>query len=530
MTLEKILILTGHEEAKPDFDIAGVANMVCVTNNMQLTPGTQVELILGCPGEMNKARARAIVATLEGSRVSAEASDRMVVAEIHGGSGSVEYVVCLVLRGTRAGYAHEMPTYTYLLQVQPKGGGNWANLLEPRTGTPIDGTFGTVDVPESGLPDAATKKMARFSDIGLKRRVTFWEGRRVNERLYSNEFFCVIYDDGTITGVDGVARDSGDASSQDSAHVRPGCPHAPHDVSCGHEGPCMFAHHGRDCKATRPVCPSCFDEVFPSRVPDIVGQVRREGELVLRCSSCEQLSFQFDTDLICDLCQWLVPDVNEELEERFAANGGEFSPRPGSCPGCSHQMPQLAGPFTLGCPKCGQSVILSLESFRPGTTTTTMCPNRECSLYIKIPPSIWCPVCGQNLRPLNIVTKLTLEANDTRPSVRSNVREDESTRLARRLAEAAEASLRNFRYLSQEQQGLLLNERYLDSLISSVDQADAWIRGTVEIRAAGHQLNREGGMRAMQEVHQQVMELGLNYRNAAREIERCWDGVGDWLG
>ncbi|MGW3984989.1 hypothetical protein ACWEMN_52685, partial [Streptomyces mirabilis] len=60
--------------------------------------------------------------------------------------------------------------------------------------------------------------------------------------------------------------------------------------------------------------------------------------------------------------------------------------------------------------------------------------------------------------------------------------------------------------------------------------ADAWIRDAVEIRTAGHQLNREGGMHAMQEVHQQVMELGLNYRNAAREIERCWDGIGHWLG
>ncbi|MGX1675192.1 hypothetical protein [Streptomyces sp. NPDC055400] len=423
-----------------------------------------------------------------------------------------------------------MPIYTYLLQVHPKGGGNWANLLEPRSGSPVDGTFGTVDVPESGLSDAATDKMNRFSGMGLKLRVAFWEGRKVNERLYSNEVFRLIYDDGRIVYADEVARDSGDESSHGSGNVRPGCPHAPHDGSCGHDGACMLAHHGRDCDAVRPVCPSCFDEVFPSRVPDIVEQVRRAGELVLRCSSCEQLSFQFDTDLICHLCHWLVPDANEELEDRFAANGGEFPPQPDSCPGCSNQLPQLEGPFTFGCPKCGQSVILAQDAFRPGTTIKTMCPNRECGLYITIPPSIWCRVCGQNLRPLDVARRLTLEANDTRPPARSNVREGDSTRLSRRLAEAADAGLRNYPYLSKEQQGLLLDRGYLDSLIPSADQADAWVRGAVEIRAAGHQLNRNGGMRAMQETHQQVMELGLNYRDAAREIERLWDGIGDWWG
>ncbi|MFD4348893.1 hypothetical protein ACFWQ6_29130 [Streptomyces coelicoflavus] len=423
-----------------------------------------------------------------------------------------------------------MPLYTYLLQVHPRGGGNWANLLEPRSGSPVDGTFGTVDVLVNGLSAVAAEKMNRFSDMGLKMRVAFWEGRKVNERLYSNEVFRLIYDDGRVLDAAEVAQDDGAGSSRDSRKARPGCPNAPHDVSCGHEGACMFAHHGRDCDAVRPVCPACFDEVFPSRVPDIVAQIRRAGELVLRCSSCEQLSFRFDTDLICDLCNWLVPDTNEELEDRFAANGGEFPAQPGSCPGCSNQLPQLPGPFTFGCPKCGQSVILAKDAFRPGTTVKTMCPNRACGLYITIPPSIWCQVCGQNPRPWDVVTRLTLEANDTRPPARSNVREDDSTRLARRLAEAADSGLRNFPYLSTEQQHLLLDRGHLDSLIPSLDQADTWVRGAVEIRAAGHELNRNGGMRAMQEAHQQVMELGLNYRDAAREIERLWDGIGEWWG
>lgn len=95
-TLEKILILTGLKEEDPNFDMVGVANMICVSNNIKLAPGTQIELVLGCPGEVNKKRARAIVSTLESSRVTAGASDRMVVADIHGNRG-VKYVVCLVL-------------------------------------------------------------------------------------------------------------------------------------------------------------------------------------------------------------------------------------------------------------------------------------------------------------------------------------------------------------------------------------------------------------------------------------------------
>jgi hypothetical protein len=39
---------------------------------------------------------------------------------------------------------------------------------------------------------------------------------------------------------------------------------------------------------------------------------------------------------------------------------------------------------------------------------------------------------------VGVIRKLTLEANDVRLATRSNVREDADTRLARRLADAAE--------------------------------------------------------------------------------------------
>jgi hypothetical protein len=421
-----------------------------------------------------------------------------------------------------------MTIYTYLLQVLPRGGGNWANLLEPHTGTPVDGTLGTVDVAETGLLRAARKIMQPYSDIQLRLRVSFWEGRKVNEKLYANEVFRTVYDDDTVVAAETGASGPGDGPVRRSENVRPGCPHAPHDGSCGHDGPCAFAHRGRDCEAVRPVCPACFDEERPAAVAGIVSQIQQVGELVLRCSSCEQLSFQFDAELVCATCHWLVPDVNEELGDRYAANGGGFATPPGSCPGCGNQIPQTPGPFSFGCPKCGRSVILSLDSARPGTTIKTMCPNRECGEYLTIPPSIWCQECGQNLRPLNVVRKLTLEVNDFRLAGRSNVREDETTRLARRLAEAGESSTRRYSYLSQKQKELLLDRRYLDSLAWSAESPEEWIRDIVEIRKAGHELNRKGGMRAMREVHQRVLELGLDYRSAASHLELYWDGIGDW--
>lgn len=423
-----------------------------------------------------------------------------------------------------------MPVYTFLLQVLPRGGGKWANLLEPRSGTPLEGTFGIVEVPEGGLPDAARQVLQRLSGIKLRRRVCFWEGRRANEKLYSSEVFLAVYDDGSVLDAEALVRAAGDGPARPAQQVRPDCPHGPHDGTCGHPGDCRSAHRGQDCEAVRPVCPACFDEGRPVVVADIVSRVLAGGDTVLRCSSCERRSFRFDADLVCETCHWLVPHVNEELEDRFAANGGDFAPSPGSCPGCGDQLRQPADPFDFACPRCGRSVILFLDSMDPGQTVVTLCPNEECGEELTLPPSIWCQECGQHLRPRNVVRKLVLEANDVRLAARSNVREDEDTRLARRLAAAAESSTRRYSYLSDEQKTLLTNRRYLDSMAFSAEPPDEWIRDVAEIRAAGHDLNRKGGMRAMREMHQRVMELGREHRNAARHIELYWDGIGDWRG
>jgi hypothetical protein len=134
------------------------------------------------------------------------------------------------------------------------------------------------------------------------------------------------------------------------------------------------------------------------------------------------------------------------------------------------------------------------------------------------------------VRPLPAVRKLILEANDVQLATQSNVREDEATRLARRLGEAAISHTRRYDYLTEEQKNIVRDKGYLDSLAASSVTPDEWIRDVVDIREAGRELYRMGGMRAMQEMHQRVMELGSNYRTPARIIESYWDGIGNWLG
>lgn len=48
-------------------------------------------------------------------------------------------------------------------------------------------------------------------------------------------------------------------------------------------------------------------------------------------------------------------------------------------------------------------------------------------------------------------------------------------------------------------------------------------------REIGHRLDRLGGMELMQRVHANVSQQ-LPYRARSRELERAWDGIGDWRG
>ena len=421
-----------------------------------------------------------------------------------------------------------MPAYTYLIQVLPQSGDTWATLREPRTGAPVSGTRGVLEATEEGLTDAAMSAMEDFRTLGLKLRIAFWKGSRINETLYRNEIFRMVHGDGTVVTAEEMQRQVQHVEKE-KPRVRTDCPHAPHDVACGHAGSCKQAHHGTECEAVRPTCPACFQEVRPMAVPGLVQEIRRSGELLVRCSSCEALSFAFDAGLVCETCQWLVPEVNEELEDRFSANGGVFDPSPGACAACSQQMPGLDRAFSLDCPRCGTNVFLLLDKATPGDTITTMCPDSACGQFITLPATIWCQECGQNLRSPEVVRKLTLAANALRLPDSVDSRESEDVRLARRLANAAESLDRRYSYLTQQQKNLVHDESFLDSLISSPSPLADWVRDAVEMRAIGHERYRAGGMRALRETHQLIMELGVDHRVAARTVEQYWGGIGEWM-
>ncbi|MFI5614441.1 hypothetical protein [Amycolatopsis sp. NPDC051903] len=338
----------------------------------------------------------------------------------------------------------------------------------------------------------------------------------------------MVHDDGSVTGAEAIQQEVRNGPKENSHHVRTDCPHAPHDLSCGHSGSCQVVHSGAECEAVRPVCPACFQELRATTVPGLVEEILRSGELVGRCPSCEALAFEFGAELVCGTCQWLVPHVNEELEDRFLANDGEFAPPPGSCAGCSQHLHGATSTISFDCPRCGSNVHLTLDPTKPGGTIATVCPGSDCGLHLTIPATVWCRVCGKTLRPPEVVRRLTLEANEIRPAGSRDAREDEGTRVARRLAHAAQSADRRYSDLTEQQRNLLRDNGFLDSLSSSPSPLADWVREVVEIRAIGHETYRSGGMRALRETHQRVMELGLNYRVAARTVELYWDGIGDW--
>src|ERR1044072_9945051 len=121
-----------------------------------------------------------------------------------------------------------MPAYTFLVQVFPQRGENWATVPEPRTGEPMAGTFGIVDVPADRLRDAAQQALRRVASMGLRARVTFWEGRKANDKLYSTDALCEFRDDGTVLDAEAIRQGSAAKPAQHTGDVRPDCPHAPH--------------------------------------------------------------------------------------------------------------------------------------------------------------------------------------------------------------------------------------------------------------------------------------------------------------
>lgn len=306
---------------------------------------------------------------------------------------------------------------------------------------------------------------------------------------------------------------------------RADCPHAPHDHSCGprHSGYCAFEHPGQGCEAVHPVCPGCYAAHPDIIVSSIAARVAREGTYFTGCSDCEQRTFHYDAELFCAVCEWFVPDVNEKLAERYAAQAGTYAPDPGTCPGCglAGAGPELIFPFR--CASCGSSRRLSQRSADKKTVVSAMCT--ECSGATRIPPTIWCPECQLNLRNLSQITELIREANEVRAPVGDNVKEPRLDQVARQVSVLALAGERRFRSLTEVQKNLILDKEHLDLALLNEGRVADWVLDTIRLRSIGHRLHREGGTALMRSVHGRVSVLN---REAARLVEMWWDKIGDW--
>ncbi|MFJ4190581.1 hypothetical protein [Kitasatospora sp. NPDC089509] len=307
------------------------------------------------------------------------------------------------------------------------------------------------------------------------------------------------------------------------AGQRTDCPHAPHDFSCGpvHRDLCAFAHQGA-CAAVHPICPACFTAHPDVVVRSIAGAVARDGVRISNCSACERLSFRYDAELFCSVCDWLVPDVNERLAERYAANGGEFAPGSGECPGCRQTGAGPALTFPIACPGCGAGHMVPQQ--KVGTTTGAVL-RCACHFAITIPAEVWCPGCHLNLRNLQKISALVKKANEPDEQLGDNVKEPPLDRAARRVIGLATAGERRSRTLSEAQQSRLLNGRHLDTLLYNEGQIADWILDHVKLRSLGHHLHRDGGTDLMLAVAERVAAMD---RGILRYVESVWDGIGTW--
>jgi hypothetical protein len=193
---------------------------------------------------------------------------------------------------------------------------------------------------------------------------------------------------------------------------RADCPHAPHDGPCGavHDGPCVLVHQGA-CAALMPMCPACRTVRIGVYVPSIVAKVRDEGTHIAGCGECGELSFSYDATLVCGTCDWLVPDVNDQLAARFAANGGPFVAKLGVCPGCGLDGAGHPVSFPIRCPSCATASRCDQQAVDTSIGATASCSNNPCGFAIRIPATIWCPECRLNLRDLATISSLIKEAN-----------------------------------------------------------------------------------------------------------------------
>jgi Zn finger protein HypA/HybF involved in hydrogenase expression len=148
-------------------------------------------------------------------------------------------------------------------------------------------------------------------------------------------------------------------------------------------------------------CPGCGadSDLLPYA---LAREILNHGRQARACYECEEVSFVFDLDMVCQPCDGLRPDVNDRLRTRFNTLG-PGDPADAPCVGCGEYLTPRAtsqhGPpleHFIEDPICGNWISIPESGLRVGEGLRLMCG--ECRKFIVVPPIVWCPKCGQHIR------------------------------------------------------------------------------------------------------------------------------------
>ena len=97
--------------------------------------------------------------------------------------------------------------------------------------------------------------------------------------------------------------------------------------------------------------------------------------------------------------------------------------------------------------------------------------------------------------------------------------------VAGRLADLIDGSAEAVADRPDSERHLALDVSHLDTLIAAPDSTPTWLASHVEVRAIGHQLERDGGFRAMQRAHDKLLP---DHHSALVIVDALWDRIGEW--
>ena len=146
-------------------------------------------------------------------------------------------------------------------------------------------------------------------------------------------------------------------------------------------------------------CPECSDgfEVMRAFVADAV---KERGVYTFVCEKwgCYRL-WALPASIWCPGCG---VNLRHDYATHLQAYNREHPPKgmvfdPGTCAGCGRTGPNmLAMDEALICPHCRRSVNVPQSRLRKDSVTRVQCA--RCSRPFDVPPTVWCQVCGKNMR------------------------------------------------------------------------------------------------------------------------------------